>query len=166
MSDEKETEVQSEAVRVYKSQDVAAFFGVKGDTHLATFDPQTPEGARLLIAAKMQECKSIKDYINLEIKIKHLFAHPASRVDPATGEFNQWTRVCIITPDNTVIDCGSKGIQESLGLIAMIRGQNPPWEPPVRAIVKAREIGGGRNFYQLEPVIDSVIVKPVRVRKS
>lgn len=164
MSEEAKESEQPQAVQVYKAADVASFFNVSGQQHLATFDPTTADGAKMLISATMGECTDIKDTLNTEIAISHLYAHPAQRVDPATGEVSSWIRIVLLTPDGKAISCGSMGIGKSLGLISLMRG-NPPWIPAVRCTVKAEDIGGGRNFYKLIPSVESVVNKPTKPRR-
>lgn len=157
MSEPKESAANDDngKLNVYRSHDVAAFFGVAGDTHLATFDPKTPEGAAMLVQAAMDKCIPMKDTLNTEITLQHIYAHPASRIDPNTHEVFSWLRIVLITTDNQFIECGSEGVKKSIGLIAQIFG-NPPWPNGIKVKVKADSLGGGKQFYKLIPVLDHI----------
>lgn len=108
-------------------------------------------GRKLLFACMGGEVVAGKDAINTQIEIVDYLIHPVDSVDEDTGEVRKWVRTCLVSPAGAVIAFGSGGILKSLQLLSVQWGK-APWEPPIRATVKVRAIGGGRQWYTLEPV--------------
>jgi hypothetical protein len=150
MSDEKAPDQPSAEVTIFRPQTVMEFFGAIGPGVLATFDPKTPEGARMLIAATLSTLPSIKEAVNKEILIAHIYSNPASREGDTPGEMEEWRRIVLLDDKGRGYTCGSQGIGKSLGIIALCRG-NPPWIPPVRCTVISEDIGKGRTWMKLVP---------------
>lgn len=150
MSDEKQPEQTSAEVTIYRPQTVMEFFGAVGPGVLATFDPKTPEGARMLIAATLGELPKIKEAINTDIYVAHIYSNPAHRTNEQTGELDEWRRIVLLDDKGRGFTCGSAGIGKSLGIIALVRG-NPPWIPPVKCRVRAEDISGGKTWITLVP---------------
>jgi hypothetical protein len=150
MSDEKTPDQPSAEVTIFRPQTVMEFFGAIGPGVLATFDPKTPEGARMLIAATLENLPSIKTVINTDIFIAHIYSNPASRTAENGVEIEEWRRIVLLDDKGKGFTCGSQGIGKSLGIIALCRG-NPPWNPPVKCRVVSEDTGNGRTWMKLVP---------------
>lgn len=165
MSDERNPDQQSAELSIYRPQTVMEFFGAIGPGVLATFDPKTPDGARMLLAATLENLPSIKSEVNKDILISHIYSNPASRTNEHDGSLEEWRRIVLLGPDGKGFTCGSAGIGKSLGIIALVRG-NPPWIPPVRCRVVMEDISGGKTWMKLIPDFDSIHVDQTKRGKG
>ena len=166
MSDEKTNGSDDPGRELALNSNVSSFFGALGDGVLATFDPKTPDGARLLVLSTLADIPPIKEALNKEIAVQHVYSNPASRIDPTTGALEEWRRVVLIDDKGNAWDCGSRGIGKSLGIIALCRG-NPPWIPAVNCTERVQDLGNSRQWYTLVPDMASIganVAAPRRAR--
>lgn len=80
-------------------------------------------------------------------------AHPASRVDPTTGEITTVIRCVFITPDGLTLTGSGDAVQK---FVAWVRDAypKPPWTPPLRiqVIHPISRVGAnvGKNYVALK----------------
>lgn len=165
MNDDNKPDQQSADVTIYRPQTVMEFFGAIGPGVLATFDPKTPDGARMLLASTLENLPSIKTMVNSDILISHIYSNPASRTNADDGSLEEWRRIVLLDQHGKGFTCGSAGIGKSLGIIALVRG-NPPWIPPVRCRVVMEDISGGKTWMKLIPDFDSIQVDTTKRGKG
>lgn len=144
---------------VVETSKVSSFFGMAGDEVLATFNPRTPAGARMLVQSTLEELEGLEKVIGKDIFIAHIFSHPASGTNKETGETDSWRRIVLLDGKGAAYSCGSLGIGKSLGIIGLCRG-DPPWMPPVKCKVVMQRLNNGNSWYQLIPDADSLSVMP------
>lgn len=109
------------------------------------------KGKFLMYRATNEECESIKNWLNREIRVINFLLHT---VTPAKaneqGEITPWVRGVLVCDDGTLIDCGSKGVIKSLlGYHQFIR--QAPWDDkPVVCTPVAQPLEDGKNWYYLK----------------
>jgi len=119
-------------------------------TYQITFDHTTASGRKMLLAGLQGECEPSDKVINTELLVEHVLVHPAQSVDEESGEISSWDRCVIYTADGRRVSFGSKGIVDSINLIAGIYGQ-PPWPGGVPCKVLSRAVGDKKRWLYLEP---------------
>lgn len=117
----------------------------------SSLDLKSPGGQRDYLKAKQGECLPVDGFIGKPIEIVDLLFHEAESLDPETGEMSSWIRGVLITKAREFIGVGSTGIKNSLADIITVRG-NPPFDPPLRVMVKQRTTAAKRRMYYLEIV--------------
>lgn len=166
MQDESNTPADSEPSKaVAIPQTVTEFFGAQGPGILATFDPKTPEGARLLVQATLMELPALIAMVGKEIHVSHIYSNPAETIND-DGEVETWRRIVLLDGRGLAWKCASAGIGKSIGIMALCRG-NPPWIPPIKCTVQLQQLKGGKNWLQLIPDPDSLsCLSPKRARTN
>lgn len=129
----------------------------------ASFDPQTPEGAMLLITATLTDCPSIKSQVNKEITISNVYAHMAQGKPDEHGEVKPFQRTVIFNEKGKAFDGGSLGVAKSIGVISRIIGP-PPWFPGVNCLVIVTDIDPPKQWITLLPNPESLKVHLLKSR--
>lgn len=120
-----------------------------------SFNPRTPEGAELLFKCTLDQLPRLSDQANKELFVKHVFQHPAERIDPVSGEVSPFLRTVIIDENGNAYDCGSQGVDKTVKILTSVRG-DPPWIPPIRAVVISQKTRRGNNWLFLRPNADDI----------
>lgn len=116
---------------------------------LSTFDPQTPEGAKLFLEATLGEPINIKEAANLDLDICHFYVNKVSKTNDE-GEVDEWGRIVLFTEDGKAYSCGSRGVAKSLYVFSRMR-PILPWHPPIRVKVKIRNLSNQKQWIVLDP---------------
>lgn len=111
-----------------------------------TLDVKQPEQRALLLRSINEDCDTAKSVINLPLEIVGYTISPAAR--EVDGELQEWVRVVLHLADGRNIAAGSKGLVRSIMLIEQL-DKPAPWNPPLRKILKARDLAGGKQWYYL-----------------
>lgn len=112
--------------------------------------PGEKRDRRQLAMAMLAPMPNIKDRLNTRLEVVNAVCHPAGRVNAATGEYQEWVRTVLILRDGSMLDCGSAGIWQAIGIL--IGSEGPmPWANGVPVIPRAKDIGDGRQWYTLVP---------------
>ena len=114
------------------------------------------EGAKLLVKARLQELKNIKDVVNTKINVIGYVDHYASR-EMDGGELQEWRRVVVICDKGEMYDCGSLGVLRALEIIESIK-EPGLWKPSIPCVVKMKTISGGKTWVWLEPDVDAIFM--------
>lgn len=87
--------------------------------------------------------KRLKEMINLEVEVKHIYAEQITFIDKETGECTPGVRIVFISPDGTSYQASSKGVFSSVSKMLKIMGEPKNWKSPVK--IKPREISKGAD---------------------
>ena len=140
----------------YKIGTIADLMGTTGAKEYASFDPQTPDGAVMLLKCTMAQLPSIKSKVKEYISVQHVFAHEVTSPPDDDGLVKHYQRTVVIDDKGNAYDCGSLGVAKSIGIISRIRG-TPPWNPPVKCMVMLQELEGKKQWLTLIPDIDCLL---------
>lgn len=120
---------------------------------LASYDFKTRDGQLAIVRAIGAADFQASEMVDTEIDVVHSVCHWVPRTDEKTGETFMGLRTVIICKDGTRISSSSETILDGLQMIAVVTGQQLPWEPPVRCIIrKAKSTSSGHNYLYIEPV--------------
>jgi hypothetical protein len=75
--------------------------------------------------------------------------HLVPFADEHTGEVRVGRRIVFPQPDGLPISFGSEGVVRSLPKLAWACGREPPWDPPIKVLLKQRNLRGGHRTYTL-----------------
>lgn len=126
-----------------------ALMGIDDKPFYCSFDFKKPETEAMLFRVAQGSDENIMAMINMQIEIEHVYMAHASKINPETGELNEFIRIVLISPEGIAYQCFSQGVRKSIALLAATRGL-PPFRPPVRVVVKLQQLGTGRNWLTLE----------------
>lgn len=118
---------------------------------ITSYDLSTVDGRRKVLEARTADCDGAEDYINRTIEISHVLMHSVEMTDHATGENNPEIRTILIGPDGKKVSFVSRGIVDAIQLIARY-GSPPPWDPPIKLLLKRKQLSHGRSTYTLTEV--------------
>lgn len=116
-----------------------------------TLDVQTQAGCTMLAKALDANNPKLDDVINTELAITDVVTRDMEGAPDDNGEVKDYMAVTLVCANGNCYFTGSQGIRQSLFMAKLRRG-NPPWKPPLRAIVKQRPItlrngSPGRVYY-------------------
>jgi hypothetical protein len=161
MSEEIAPAQPSQAVALLEpSERLRRLFGTDAEV-VISFDPRTEEGAELLFKCTLDKLKPLSEMQKEYVNVKHIFAHPAERIDPENGEVSQFVRSVVIDANGTAYDCGSEGVRKCIALLRAVRN-DPPWNPPIRCQVIVQKTRTGRNWMILRPDAAEIFKNVVR----
>jgi hypothetical protein len=101
-----------------------------------SLDLSRPEGQRAAYRAHVGADFRLVDLVGQTIEVEHFYAHHVTRVDEETGEERPGTRCVLIQPDGTRISTGSDTAMKCMLAWAAIASLQPPWNPPLRFLVR------------------------------
>lgn len=132
-----------------RDDDFNNMFGIQG--LWTTLNLSTQEGVSQLAKALDFTNPKLDDVINTEIRIVHIMVRDMEGKPSDEGEIQDYMGIVLICDDGRCYFTGSKGIKQSIFLGYLRRGK-PPWNPPLRAIVKQRAFklqdgNPGRTYY-------------------
>jgi hypothetical protein len=125
-----------------------------------TFDPQTEEGAQLILDCILKELPLLADEVNKFINVRHVFSQEIIGEPDIRGEYHPWTRIVVFDENLKPYSCGSMGVEKALAAMFAIRGSKAEFVPPVRCEVKRKQLEKDRVWMYLEPDIKSLLAKP------
>lgn len=111
-----------------------------------TLDTKKPEQRALLLRCMNEDCDTAKDHLNLPMRIIGYTISPAAR--EVDGEVQEWVRCVLHLEDGTNVAAGSKGLLRAIMFIEQFE-RRAPWYPPLEKVLKARDLGNGRQWYYL-----------------
>lgn len=128
-----------------------------GKMELSTFDPESPEGAAMLIEATIGELPDLSTLANMDIKVRHMLMHEASR-EIEGGEIETWQRIVVFDEKGQGYSCGSMGVKKCIEIMLRVR-KAKLFDPPVLCKVKVKRLEGAKQWMTLEPNIESLLNK-------
>lgn len=155
---EQQTQNEPRELALPKIGTIADLMKEQGAKEYASFDPQTPDGAALLLKATMEKLPSIKSKVKEYLNVVHVFAHEVTSQPEDDGLVKTYQRTVIFDDKGQGYDCGSLGVAKSIGIISRIRGM-PPFDPPVKCLVVLQDLEGRKQWLTLLPDIDSLLTR-------
>lgn len=128
--------------------------------NLASFDPATPQGGKMMVQATLMECIPLKDRIGMDLFITDFFCHIAGSTDE-DGEFDEFTRIVLFDTDGAVYQCAARGVLKSLAVMAYVRN-SLHFDPPIMCKIKLLQLQGKKQWLTLIPDLESIGAKPVK----
>ena len=112
--------------------------------------PTTDETCRAMILSLL-DAEAIKggELIGEEFKISDYIVHAFPVVTPEGEEVNV-RRIVFPQDEGKPIAFVSEGVIKSIQRIAWAVGSAPPWDPPVKVVLRQRNTGQGRRYYLLQ----------------
>lgn len=96
-----------------------------------------------LYNATATPAERIKDHINEEICVAHIYVEPVTLVDEQTGEATDAPRTVLITPEGVGYVAVSRGVFNAVRRIIAIFGEPSTWDAP--RTVRVKQISRGTN---------------------
>ena len=104
---------------------------------------ETEEDKKRLFNIVSMPDEKMKEHINQELKIEHVFFQEIEMVNKKTGELTIAPRIIFIDDKGTSYSCVSSGIKTSIKNLMSIFGK-PPWNPALTIIPKLVNAGEGQ----------------------
>ncbi|UWG07506.1 MAG: Single-stranded DNA-binding protein [Bacteriophage sp.] len=104
---------------------------------------ETEEDKKRLFNIVSMPDEKLKEHINQELKIEHVFFQEIEMVNKKTGELTIAPRIIFIDDEGTSYSCVSSGIKTSIKNLMSIFGK-PPWKPALTIIPKLVNAGEGQ----------------------
>lgn len=114
--------------------------------------PMTKEEKVAFYNAINSPSESLKDFINMELEIKHVYAETCTYISKETGEPMPGVRIVLLSPDGKSYNTSSQGVFNCLSKIFAIFGQPATWTEPVKVRVKQLSKEANKNVLLLEMV--------------
>ncbi len=96
-----------------------------------------------LYNATATPAERIKDHINEQIQVAHIYVEPVTLVDEQTGEATDAPRTVLITPEGVGYVAVSRGVFNAVRRIISIFGEPSTWDAP--RTVRVKQISRGTN---------------------
>lgn len=110
-----------------------------------SWNPKTQEEKVAFFNAVNSPSKRLKEMINMEVQISHIYAETIDFIDKESGEVTPGVRMVFISPDGTSYQASSKGVFSSVSKLLKIFGQPATWKKPVTIRPKEVSRGADRN---------------------
>lgn len=104
---------------------------------------ETEEDKKRLFNIVSMPDEKLKEHINQELKIEHVFFQEIEMINKKTGELTVAPRIIFIDDEGTSYSCVSNGIKTSIKNLMSIFGK-PPWKPALIIIPKLVNAGEGQ----------------------
>lgn len=117
--------------------------GTSDQPRMCSWDLTTPEGRELLQKCDETPDEKVRELINTEFLVKHIYCKVVDYHDEKTDTVRPILRICLVTPEGKVHATSSDGVRESIVRLSMGRGF-PPWENPVPVRVVQKATKGER----------------------
>lgn len=96
-----------------------------------------------LYNATATPAERIKDHINEQIQVAHIYVETVMLVDEQTGEATDAPRTVLITPEGVGYVAVSRGVFNAVRRIIAIFGEPSTWDAP--RTVRVKQISRGTN---------------------
>lgn len=130
--------VQEEAQREFAGNLIEADNGLKADLTTAvmsycSFIPQTIEEKTNFFNAINNPTAKLRDAVNMELKLKHVYAESVDFVDE-DGEITPGVRMVLITEDGKSYQTASIGVYNCLKKMFGLFGEPNVWKKPITIV--------------------------------
>lgn len=112
----------------------------------------TPEEKKKLFNAINATGKHLKDLVNMDLEIMHVYAETVEFVDKSDGTVTPGVRMVVIDNKGESYQTCSQGVFSSLQKMFSIYGEPSSWEKAIKVKVKQLNRGDNRNVLYLELV--------------
>lgn len=96
--------------------------------------------------------KRLKEMVNLEVQVSHVYAEMIDFIDQETGEATPGVRMVFISPDGISYQAASKGVYSCTQKMFAIFGTPDTWKKPVKIRPKEISKSSDRNVLVFEIV--------------
>jgi len=97
----------------------------------ASIPDVTPEDRELLYRAQHGSVYDLSKYLDKEIVVRGFLVHWASKMNPKTGELDEFPRIVLIGANGDCYESYSIGVRNCVRDL-YIRFPPHPWDPPIR----------------------------------
>lgn len=111
----------------------------------SSLEPKTQEEKVAFFNAVNSPDKRLKEMVNLEVEVSHIYAETIDFIDKETGEATPGVRIVLISPDGVAYQASSKGVYSSVAKLLKIMGAPSTWKKPVKIRPKEISKGADRN---------------------
>lgn len=125
----------------------------------ASWDRSTEEGYLLLSSVKSGDKKPLADMVKEVIEVENVYIQPATGVNKDTGEVKVYPWIVLIGPGGEMYTCGSHGVFGSL-VDALLYRKAMPWKPPMRFMVRSRNLKNGHRTLELQGLASKPAIPP------
>lgn len=101
-----------------------------------SWKPETMEDKKALFNATNNPVHRLKDEINIQINIKHIYCEAVTCVNRDTGEVNQAPRIVFIDENGEGHTACSLGIFSATKKLISAMGEPESWNEPIGIVVK------------------------------
>ena len=112
----------------------------------------TMEEKKMLFNAITNPNARLKDMINMEIDLRHVYAETCNFVSREDGTVQEGVRMVLITDDGSSYQCASKGVFNSITKLFKIVGEPNTWDGAVKIRVKQISMAADKNVLIFELV--------------
>lgn len=105
--------------------------------------PRTMEEKVSFFNAVNNPKKRLKEMVNTEIELVHIYAETIEFIDRETGEASPGVRIVLIDKNGASYQAASKGVFSSISKLLQIFGEPNTWKNPVK--IRPKEISKGAN---------------------
>lgn len=112
-------------------------------TTWSSLTPKTEKEKVSFYNAVNTPSKRLKEMVNMELEISHVYAEMIDFIDQETGEATPGVRMVFIGPDGTSYQAASKGVYSCTQKLFSIFGTPDTWKKPVK--IRPKEISKSAN---------------------
>lgn len=105
--------------------------------------PKTQEEKVAFFNAVNNPTRRLKEMVNTEIELVHIYAETIEFIDQENGEETPGVRMVLIDKNGVSYQAASKGIFSSIAKLIQIFGEPKTWKQPVK--IRPKEISKGAN---------------------
>lgn len=121
-------------------------------TSYCSMAAKTVEEKKKLFNAINATGKQLKDMVNMDLDVRHVYAETVEFVDKADGTVTPGVRMVIIDDNGESYQTCAQGVFSSLQKMFSIYGEPNSWKSPIKVKVKQLNRGDNRNVLYLELV--------------
>lgn len=118
------------------------------DTRLMSFDPVTPEGAKLLMSSENPTEKTPDQFYERPFNVQNWVAKAVDLPNMNTGKIDRAVRLTLIDDKGQCLPFSSIGAIQSMDIFRMQYGDGP-YVPPIPVWVKQFKTRNKRSMYRL-----------------
>lgn len=118
----------------------------------SSLTPKTHEDKVKFFNAVNMPTKRLKEMINMEVEISHVYAEMIDFIDKDTGEASPGVRMVFISPNGESYQAASKGVYSCTQKLFTIFGTPDTWKKPVKIRPKEVSKAADRNVLVFEIV--------------
>lgn len=115
---------------------------------VSTYDLTTTEGRRACFRVLNADCQPAEDWINKEMIVQNVTMHPVELRDEVTGSMSLAVRTICTDAEGNSVSFVSEGITRFFSRLTSM-GLPGPWNPPLKLLLKRKQLNGGRSTYTL-----------------
>jgi hypothetical protein len=119
-------------------------FGRPDRPIVCSFNLKTPQGRELLQKCEEASDESLRELVNSELVIEHVYGKVFDYVNPTTQEVYPLLRIVVVTTDGQAHGCCADGVRESIWRLMAGHGP-PPWKGGIHVVAKLKPTKKGFN---------------------